>query len=64
MSLSKVAVSPETLKFLDNMNYLASVPDGEEIIGITVFQDNLYVATEHHLYKLCDNKRLELFKDD
>lgn len=48
------------LEWVDGLNYLASVPKGEIITGMTVFNDCLYVTSDCHLYKLTDDKRLEL----
>ncbi|GAG35120.1 unnamed protein product [marine sediment metagenome] len=45
------------LKTLDGFKYIASVPEGE-IIRAMVVKDNLYVATDKHIYKLIADKRL------
>lgn len=50
----------KNLDTVDGMKYLASPPKGEVIVSMAVFDDNLYVATAEHLYKLVDDKRLEL----
>ena len=48
------------LQTIDGMEYLASAPDGETIVWMVVRNDILYVATEKHLYRLVDEKRLAL----
>ena len=45
---------------IDGFDYLASVPEGETVVSMAVHQDTLFVATDRHVYMLCDNKRLEL----
>lgn len=50
----------EGLSTIDGMEYLASVPKGETIVGMTVFDGTIFVATDKHIYTLEDGKRLEL----
>lgn len=47
------------LETMDGFKYLASVPDGEEITGMTIHDNTIYVSTNKHIYKLVDDKRLE-----
>lgn len=52
--------SAEALKTMDGMEYIASLPTGEIIIGMSVYNNELFVASEAHVYVLKDKKRLEL----
>jgi hypothetical protein len=51
------------MQTIDGMEYLASIPEGEIIVDMTVHQGTLYVASEKHIYRLVDNKRLERLND-
>ena len=46
---------------IEGFEYLASVPIGEEIIQIVIFEEELFVSTNKHIYKLIDT-RLDLVK--
>ena len=48
---------------MDGMEYIASIPDGEIVVAMTVCGGNLYVASDKHLYVLADKKRLEQVGD-
>jgi len=52
-------IDSEDLDGMEGMSYLAKVPDGEVITGLTVHNGGLYVVTETNIYKLVDDKRLE-----
>jgi len=49
----------ENLETADGVNYLASVPEGETIRGMVVYNDVIYLHTANHIYRLVDDKRLE-----
>lgn len=48
---------------LTGMTYIASAPEGEIIVDMTIFNNHLYIVTDRHLYKLTDDKRLEQIED-
>jgi len=50
----------EGLKGIDGVKYLTSAPKGETIVDMQVFNDVLYIATDKHIYKLVDDKRLDI----
>jgi len=47
------------LETIDGMEYIASIPSGETIVGLVVKDGTLYAASDKHLYKMINNKRLE-----
>ncbi len=46
------------LETIGGMDYLASAPKGEVIVDMVIKNKMLYVATDKHIYKLTDDKRL------
>ena len=52
-------IDAKKLSGISGAKYLASVPDGETILNMTVFKDQLFIATDSNLYVLTDDKRLE-----
>ena len=51
------------LNGIDGMEYLASMPKGEEVVNMVVHNGVLYVSTSKHIYKLKDERRLERIPD-
>ncbi len=54
----------DNLETMEGFNYLASVPEGETIVGMVEVDGYLIVATDKHIYELTDEKRLELISLD
>jgi hypothetical protein len=46
------------METMDGVQYLASCPDGETIVAMVVHHYKLYIATEKHIYRLDDERRL------
>jgi hypothetical protein len=47
------------LETLDGVEYVASVPKDEVIVGMEVHENKVYIATKNHVYVLVDDKRLD-----
>ncbi len=47
------------LETIGGMDYLASAPKGETIVDMVIKNKVIYVATDKHIYKLTDDKRLD-----
>jgi len=56
-------IDAKRLSGLDGMEYVASVPDGEIIIGLQIHEGKLFVATSSNIYLLRDEKRLEIVEE-
>lgn len=56
-------IDAEKLSGISGAKYLASVPNGETILNMTVFKDQLFIATDSNLYVLTDDKRLEVISE-
>lgn len=47
------------LESIDGMEYIASVPTGENIVSMVVKDGVLFISTDKHIYKFVAEKRLE-----
>jgi len=47
------------LETMDGLEYLASAPKGEVFTGMVAVDNELFLATDKHLYVLKNKKRLE-----
>lgn len=45
---------------MDGVKYIASIPKDEIIVSMCAVGDCLFVASDRHLYKLVDERRLEI----
>ena len=53
----------EELQGIEGMEYLASAPAGEEILGIEALNGKIYLVTKRALYLLVADKRLGLIAE-
>ncbi len=56
-------IDAKKLNGISGAQYLASIPSGEIIIQMTVFKDQLFIASDKHVYVLTDDKRLEVISE-